>query len=108
MRVFDQAVEIVQTPEDRLDAAVIGDVVAEVLHWRGKNGREPDRIDFQPLEVIEALADAVQVANAVAIRVLEGAWIDLIDDPAFPPRLFRHRPPRSDKSQESGKSVRVS
>ena len=37
------------------------------------------------LEVVEALKDAWQVANAVAIAVLERARVNLVDDGFLPP-----------------------
>ena len=37
------------------------------------------------LQVVEALGDAVQVADAVAVRVLKAARIDLVDDGVLPP-----------------------
>jgi hydrogenase maturation factor len=38
VRLADQLVEILQRPEQRIDAGVIGDVVAEIGHRRGKTG----------------------------------------------------------------------
>ena len=32
----------------------------------------------------EALREAAQVADAVAVAVAEAAWVDLVDDAAFP------------------------
>ena len=79
------AVEVGERAEDRIDVAVVGDVVAEVGHGRGVEGRDPDGVDAEGGEVVEAGEDAGEVADAVAVRVLKGARIDLIDDAVLPP-----------------------
>ena len=60
MRVGQQGVEVGQRAEQRIDVAIVGDVVAEVGHRRGEDRREPDRIDAQFDQVIEPLADAAR------------------------------------------------
>ena len=47
VRLGDQIVEILQRTEHRVDAAIIGHVVAEILHRGGEKGRYPDRVDTQ-------------------------------------------------------------
>ncbi len=47
MRARDQRVEILERAEDRIDALIIGDVVTEIVHRRGVEGRQPDGIDAQ-------------------------------------------------------------
>jgi hypothetical protein len=59
-----QAVEVVERPEHRVDVAVVGHVVAEVGHRGPVEGGEPEGVDAEPLQVIEALLDAGQVARA--------------------------------------------
>ena len=49
----DQRVEIGERAEQRIDVAVVGDVVAEILHRRGEEGREPDRVDAEVGDVGE-------------------------------------------------------
>src|SRR5262249_39049307 len=70
--------------------AVVGDVVAEVGHRRWEDGRDPDGIDAQPLQVVQPLGDARQVAYAVVIGVLKPARVDLVDDAALPPLGLIH------------------
>ncbi len=65
-----QPVEVGQRAEERVDGAVVGDVVAEVVHGRWVDRRKPDRADVQALQVVEAADDARQVAHAVAVAVL--------------------------------------
>ncbi len=86
MRLFDKRVEIGQRAEERVDIAVVGDVVAEVGHRRWVEGRDPEGIDAEPAQVVKSFGDAAQVAGAVAVAVLEASWVDLINDAALPPR----------------------
>ena len=82
----DQIVEVGVGAEDRIDAAVVGDVVAEVAHRRGEDRRQPERVDAEVGQVVELVGDARQVADAITVRVGERPWIDLVDDGLTPPR----------------------
>ena len=77
-------------PAWTLDPAVVGNVIAEVGHRRRIEGRKPDGVDAQRrgcsvVEVVEPARDAGEVADPVAVRVLEASRIDLVDHPALPP-----------------------
>jgi hypothetical protein len=65
--------------------------------------RQPDGVDAEPLEVVEAAADAGQVADAVPVRVGERARVDLVDDAVAPPltRKARRSGPFDTACQES-------
>ena len=85
MRLGDQAIEVVERPEDRVDRVVVGHVVADVEAGRRVDRRQPDRIDAErPLgavvEVVELVDQARQVADAVVVGVRERARVDLVDD----------------------------
>ena len=67
--------------------AVVADVVAVVGVGRVEVRAEPDDVDAEVLQVVELGGDAGQVADAVAVRVLEGAGVDLVDDGLLPPFL---------------------
>ena len=75
----------VEVAEERVDGAVVGDVVAAVGHRRGVPGGEPDGVDAEVAQVGQAGADAGEVAGAVAVRVGEAARVDLVDGGAAPP-----------------------
>src|SRR5690606_2811371 len=77
--------------ENRVHIGVVGDVVAEIGHRRREDGRDPDRVDPQPLEVVELRREPRQIPDAIAVAVGEGARIDLVDDPALPPKMLSHR-----------------
>src|ERR1700758_1734801 len=49
---------------------------------------EPDDADAELLQIVELRGNAGQVADSVAIRVLEGARVDLVDHSFFPPLGF--------------------
>ena len=85
VRLGEQRVEGREVAEERIDVAVVGHVVAEVGHRRAVDRRQPDRVDAEPLQVLEARAEAVEVADAVARRVGERARVDLVDDGLLPP-----------------------
>ena len=82
-----QSVEVLERPEQRIDGAVIGHVVTEIDHRRGIDRRDPDRIDAEHGEIVEPQLDTLQVANPVAVRVLKGARVDLVDHALLPPRV---------------------
>ena len=85
VRALDQRVEVGEGPEQGIDVAIVGDVIAEIRHRRGKEGRQPDRVDAERGDMVEVAGDARQVADPVAIAVGEAARVDLIDHGASPP-----------------------
>ena len=85
----DDRVEIFESAEARVDAAIIGDVVSEILHRRGEEGRYPDTVDAQFGDVIEPFDDAAKVADPVGVGVAEAARVDLVDHRAAPPFVSR-------------------
>jgi hypothetical protein len=87
VRGGQQLVEVRERPEQRIDVAVILDVVSVVTHRRAIERRQPDSIDPEPYQVIEMLPDAAQIADAVTADVAEAPRIDLVHDGRFPPGL---------------------
>src|SRR5262249_16023305 len=102
MQCRHQPVEVGKRAEERIDVEIVGDVVAEIGHRRGIDRRDPDGVDPEPVEIIDAIEGAVQVADAVTIAVLKGARIDLIDDGLPPPWLLYHRWASSRAAAASG------
>ena len=84
---FDHGVKIGQGAKHRIDVAIVRNVVTKVLHWRGKERRNPDRIDTKRGDIGQPLNNPKQITDAVAIAVLKAAWVDLIDHRAAPPVL---------------------
>ena len=83
--VRDQAIEVLQRAEHRIDATVVLDVVAKILHWRRKERRQPDAVDTETGDMIQSADDARQIADAVSIAVRKTARVDLVDDGSPPP-----------------------
>ena len=80
-----QQVELGEVAEDRVDVAVVGDVVAVVVLRRGIEGAEPDAVDAELLEIRQSGADAGEIADAVPGAVQEAADVDLVDHCVAPP-----------------------
>ena len=100
VRAGDHGVEIGHAAEQRVDAGIVGHVIAHVLLRRGEVGRQPDRIHTKARHMVQPARDARQVADAVAVTVLKTAGIDLIDHRVAPP--FRHHRYLSGKSCRRG------
>ncbi|MNZ99622.1 hypothetical protein D3C78_1189560 [compost metagenome] len=83
----DQPVEIGQCAEHRIDIDIVRDVVTEILHRRGEERRNPDGVRAETGNMRQPVGDALEIADAVAIGVLIGARVDLIDHGAAPPIL---------------------
>src|SRR5690554_1376683 len=94
VRALEQGVEVGHGAEHRVDVAVVGDVVAEVVHGRAEERRDPDRVGAQAGDVVHAFDDARQVADAIAVGIHEAARVDLVDHRAAPPGGGRHSDPR--------------
>src|SRR3546814_4578941 len=63
VRLRQQPVEVRERAEDRIDIAVIGDVVAEVRHRRGIEGRQPEHVDAEPFQIAEPALHARKIAD---------------------------------------------
>src|SRR3954463_5008290 len=85
VRLCDQPIKVPDLAEDRIDIDVVGDVVAEVGHWRSEDGGNPDRIDAEVDQIAEPAGDSVQISYAIIVAVLKGSRVDLINDGGFPP-----------------------
>ena len=85
VRGLGHRVEVVHGAQSRVDVAVVDHVVAAVRQIRGVERGEPDRVDAEVLQVIHLLGDAGDVAESVAVDVLEAARVDLVDDGLLPP-----------------------
>ena len=81
----EEALEVVDGAVAGVDLGVVGDVVAVVAEWRGVERQKPEAGDAEVLEIVEARDEAGEVADAVAVGVLEGADVELVDDGVFVP-----------------------
>ena len=86
VRLFEKALEIVEVAVDRIDGAVVGDVVAVVAQRRRIERQQPEGGDAEVLQVVELFDQAGKVADAVAVAVHEGADVDFVDDRVLVPQ----------------------
>ena len=99
----------------RVDAVVVGDVVAVVARRR-VDRHEPDGVDpevgrgrgVSVVQVVELLDQPRQVAFAVAVRVAEAADEDFVDDGAVPPLRGKRRLARRRHERRSGSAAAAS
>ena len=77
--------EVVECAVAGVDVDVVGDVVAVVAQGRGEEGQEPEARDAEILKVVEFGEQAGEVADAVGVRIHEGADVDLVDDRVLVP-----------------------
>jgi hypothetical protein len=82
----DELVQVLQRAEPRVHVEVVRDVVPEIYARRPKDRRKPYRVHAEPSQVIDALAEAAEVTQPVAIRIGEAVRVDLVEDRSLPPR----------------------
>ena len=94
MRFAEERAEVGTCPVHRMDVAVIGDVVTVVLERRRVEGQQPDRVHPQLADVVELRGEALEVTDAVVVRVEERLDVQLIDDRVLvPERIVCGRDP---------------
>ena len=86
MSLREQQVKIIESAKDRVNPAVVGNVITKVGHRGRVNGRNPDRVDAEPTEIVQAQSYARKIADAVAVAVLERTGVDLVNDAVLPPK----------------------
>ena len=85
VRLLEQLDEVRDRAELRQDRGVVGDVVAAVAQRGWVERRQPQAVDAEPLQVVEPVDQAAQVADAVAVGVGERAHQHLVEDGALVP-----------------------
>ena len=85
LRFRDQAFHVRHRAIRRVDAFVVGDVIAIVDHRRRIDRRQPDGTCAERLQIVEFCRDAIEVARARSRRVEEAFRVDLIDLAGLPP-----------------------
>src|SRR5581483_2797526 len=86
----NQCVEIRHRTKNRIDAGVVGDIVAEIGHRRWIDRRKPERVNSETSQIGQSLDNSPEISDAVVIGILERAWIDLIEYSALPPAAIGH------------------
>jgi hypothetical protein len=91
VRLGHEPAKVLQRAVVGMHVAVVGDVIAVVAQRRGIEGQQPQRVDAELLDIVEALRQAGEVAEAVAVRVVERLDVHLVDDGVLvPERVIDH------------------
>ena len=90
MRAVEHVFEYLQISEIRMDAFVIGYVIAVVGVGGGIKGREPYAVDIERGNVVQLRQNAPQIADTVAVAVAEAPRPYLIDSHLLVPAFFLH------------------
>ncbi len=99
--------EVARGAQARVDAEEVGDVVAVVAPGGRVERHEPQAGDAEVGEVLHALGHAPQVADAVAVAVLEGLDVGAVEHGRLPPHVAGLAQPHRVASSRSraGRSV---
>lgn len=104
VRLLHERGEVVGGPVVGMHGVVVGDVVTAVAQRRRVERQEPDAVDAEPLEVVEALGEADEVADAVAVAVGEAADVDLVEHRPLEPERVRLEPAGCSLGRRSGRA----
>ena len=85
VRLAQKRLEIPQRTVNRVDARVVGNVVAVVAQGGGIKRQQPESRDPKILEIIQALGQAAKIPDPVPVAVGKAANVDLINDGIFVP-----------------------
>ena len=94
VRLVDERAEVLDRPVVGMHAVEVGDVVAAVAQRARVHGQQPDAVDAEPLQVVELVDQAPEVAGAVVVRVEEPAQVDLVEDRGLEPERIPLEPVR--------------
>jgi hypothetical protein len=86
----------------RIDAVIIGHVVAVVAMGRDLERHQPDCRDAEPVQVVETAHQTLEIADAVAVGIHIGSDGQTIDHCVLVPKVVDHRATRwSDRSHQN-------
>ena len=84
--------EVGQVAVNRIDAAIIRNVITLVAQRRRIKRQQPDRGNAEVLQIIQLRGQPAKIADAVGVAVAERAHVRLVDDGFFiPQRVFVRR-----------------
>ena len=90
MREVEEGAEVIQRAVAGIDGEIVGNVVAIVLERRWVEREQPQGGDAEFGEVIQPINETTEIADAIAIAILEGFDVKLVNDGAFEPKGIRH------------------
>ena len=80
MGSIEECLEVLDRSQFLANPSVITDVVPTIAQWGVVERREPQAVHAEPLQVVQFGLQPLEVANAVAIGVLEGTHQHLVED----------------------------
>lgn len=86
MCLVDQPLHIVERSVWRVHIFIVADVIPHIDLRAVVHGTDPDGINTNRADVVQLRYDALEVTYAIAVGVLEGGGVDLVDDTILPPR----------------------
>ena len=82
--------EIAERAVARIDAVIVGDVVAVVSAGRRLKRHQPDRRHAEPVQIVEPPHQSLEIADAVAVGIHIGADGQAIDNGVLVPEIVDH------------------
>src|SRR5437763_15846106 len=80
VRSLDESIEVGERTELRIHVLVIRNVVPKIRLRRWIKWRDPNGIHAKVGQIVEALADPVQIPNTVVVAVLKAPNVELVED----------------------------
>lgn len=80
---------VAQSAQARVDVVVVGDVVAVVRIGRGIERHQPQAGHTELGQIVDAVRQALQVTDPVAVAVLKRLHIQAVYDGVLPPQVTR-------------------
>ena len=90
LRLVGELDEVAERAVARVDVVVVADVVAVVAARRRLERHQPQAVTPRPAQVVEAAHQPLEVADAVAVGVHEGADGQAVDDGVLVPEVVDH------------------
>ena len=85
----EQFIHVIESAEHGVDVLVVGNVVAVIVLGRYVHGAQPNYVNAKFCHIGQALGDSLDITDSVAVCVLKGARINLVDHSVRPPRGLR-------------------
>ena len=82
--------EIAEGAVSGIDVVIVGDVVAVVAKGGRLKRHQPDGGHADALEIVEAIHQAAEIADAVAVGVHESGDRQAVNDGVFVPEVVDH------------------
>ena len=107
MGLAQKELEVGQGAVVRVNAPVVGNVVAVVAKRRGIKGQKPQRPDAQALKIVQVLYKPLEVADAVTVAVSERTHVQFVKDGSFVPQGIDSQHCTASIIQRSAKMERI-